>query len=219
MVDRVGPPSWWSSPTEQDVTLLVEGSGLDAAKIRTDRRGVQIRRVECPNDGSAVFVDVRLAADVEAGPVTLEIEAGGEVVKRDWAIVARPDRRPDPIGPDDVVYLIMPDRFANGSTAERQRPRTSEDMLDRRNPHAYHGGDFAGLKAKLPYLADLGVTALWLTPVYKPAPRWFRTRVNGQPASSPISTAIARSISSTRTPGSARRTSIERSWKRPTGGA
>ena len=50
-----------------------------------------------------------------------------------------------------------------------------------RTRHAYHGGDFSGLKARLPYLADLGVTALWLTPVYRPAPKWYETRANGRP--------------------------------------
>ena len=180
LLDRVEPPSWWSSPTEQEVTLLIEGSGLKGAKVGVDRRGVRVGRVEVPGDGSTMFVDLVLAANVEPGPVVLEVEAGANRVKRAWAIAPRPTYQPRSIGPDDVVYLVMLDRFANGDRGN-DAADNAEDMSDRRNPHAYHGGDFAGLKARLPYLADLGVTALWLTPIYKPAPRWFHTKVDGQP--------------------------------------
>lgn len=180
LVDRVEPPSWWSSPGEQAVTLLIEGSGLQRARVRVDRPGVRVVRVESPGDGSAMFVDLLLSASVDPGPVALEVEAGAHRVTRGWTIAPRPAYQPRPIGADDVIYLVMPDRFANGD-GRNDEAGNAEEMLDRRDPHAYHGGDFAGLKARLPYLADLGVTALWLTPIYKPAPRWFHTEVNGQP--------------------------------------
>jgi glycosidase len=84
-------------------------------------------------------------------------------------------RRPQPFGPDDVIYLIMPDRFAD------EEPRNNDtgdgdQMLDRASPDAYHGGDFRGILQRLPYLKDLGVTAIWLTPVYRPEPRWLTTK-------------------------------------------
>jgi glycosidase len=62
--------------------------------------------------------------------------------------------------PDDVIYLIMPDRFANGDPA-------NDGPTDRNSARAYHGGDLRGLRDRLPYLKDLGVTGVWLTPVYK----------------------------------------------------
>lgn len=67
--------------------------------------------------------------------------------------------------PDDVIYLAMPDRFANGDPAN-DNPATSPGMQDRTKPRHYHGGDFAGITERLPYLQQLGVTALWLTPWY-----------------------------------------------------
>ena len=64
-----------------------------------------------------------------------------------------------PITNDDVIYLIMPDRFANGD-------QSNDKDVDRTNSRAWHGGDFRGITQKIPYLKELGVTAIWLTPWY-----------------------------------------------------
>jgi Alpha amylase, catalytic domain len=61
-----------------------------------------------------------------------------------------------------VIYLVMPDRFFNGDPSNDQTG--APNCLDRADPRRFHGGDFAGLRAKLPYLRDLGITALWMTP-------------------------------------------------------
>ena len=68
--------------------------------------------------------------------------------------------------PDDAIYLIMPDRFANGDPANDD-PAVSQGLFDRAKPRYYHGGDLRGVIQKLPYLKDLGVTALWLNPWYE----------------------------------------------------
>jgi glycosidase len=68
-------------------------------------------------------------------------------------------------GPNDVMYLIMPDRFANGDTIN-DRPAGQADLIDRAKGRYYHGGDLAGVQQKLPYLKQLGITAIWLNPIY-----------------------------------------------------
>ena len=95
-------------------------------------------------------------------------------------MVDRPARRPEPFGPDDVIYLVMVDRFANGNR-ENDDPPSDDRLFDRRDSHAYHGGDFAGLRRRLPYLADLGITAIWLTPLYRPSSTWFAGNLGGTP--------------------------------------
>ena len=67
---------------------------------------------------------------------------------------------------DDVIYLIMPDRFADGDQSNNAPADAPAAANDRKNPRAYHGGDLRGVINHLPYLKDLGVTALWLTPWY-----------------------------------------------------
>lgn len=179
-VNRVDPPSWWSSPTSQTITLLVEGSGLKDATVTSNHPGLTIGRAESPGGGSSLFVDVSIAASARPGPVTLTFSSDGKTATHAWTLVPKSTRAPDPLGPDDVIYLLMPDRFANGDPGN-DAAEAVEPMHDRTNPHAYHGGDFAGLRKKLPYLKDLGVTAIWLTPVYENAPKWFHTKVDGNP--------------------------------------
>ena len=82
--------------------------------------------------------------------------------------------------PDDVIYLIMPDRFANGDPSNDD-PAVSHGLFDRTKPRYYHGGDFQGIIDHLPYLKDLGVTAIWITPVYDNVNHLNeRERYNGQ---------------------------------------
>jgi len=72
-VARVEPSSWWSAPAAQELTLVVEGSGLKGATVTADRPGVEVTRVECPGEGSALFVGVSLEGGVKPGPVALEV--------------------------------------------------------------------------------------------------------------------------------------------------
>ncbi|WP_165063418.1 alpha-amylase family glycosyl hydrolase [Paludisphaera rhizosphaerae] len=175
-VDRVGPPSWWADASTQRITLLVEGSGLLDATVRVSEGPLRIQRVEAIAGGRALFVDVEIPAGATPGRCVLEVGPS----RIPWEIVPRPARKPQPFGSDDVLYLVMPDRFADGDPANNDPPG-GDRMYDRKDSHAYHGGDFAGIRKRLPYLADLGVTALWLTPIYRTADTWTESNVDGRP--------------------------------------
>jgi glycosidase len=172
-VNRIGPPSWWVSSELQQISLLIEGSCLIDTRVSAHgNAAVVIDRVEPGLDGRAIFVDLTIQANAEAGAIELEIESHGGRIQRPWQLLPKPEYLPRLLGPDDVIYLIMPDRFANGDPTNDQ-PANEDLMLDRGYHEAYHGGDFRGLRQRLSYLADLGVTAIWLTPVYHQGPRWF----------------------------------------------
>ena len=144
------------------------------------RGPVRVVRVEAGRGGRALFAELSIPAGAEACRCEVEIAAGGQTIRRGWELLARPRRRPEPFGPDDVIYLVMVDRFANGDPTNDEPPG-GDRLLDRRDSHAYHGGDFAGVAGRLPYLVDLGVTAIWLTPVYRPAATWFAANIGGTP--------------------------------------
>ena len=151
-------------------------------------------RVEPGHPGHALFVE-------RDGPwrglaratCELEITAGRETIRRTLGgSVPKPARHPEPFGPDDVIYLIMIDRFADGDPKNND-PAIGNRMLDRRDTHAYHGGDFAGYRRRLPDLVALGVTAIWLTPVYPPGTHLVRGNIKGRPRKKwPTSTDIAK---------------------------
>jgi glycosidase len=180
VVETIEPPSWWVDRDEQRVLLLIEGSGLDGAEVRVAHGPIKVARVEPGRQGHVLFVDVTVAGGVDAGRCELEIVAGGKAIRRPWELVPKPRRRPEPFGPDDILYLVMIDRFANGDPTNDERA-SADKMLDRRDARAYHGGDFAGIRRRLPELVDLGVTAIWLTPIYRQTTTWFTANINGTP--------------------------------------
>jgi glycosidase len=180
VVDSIEPPSWWVEQDKQALLLLIEGAGLDGAQFRVVHGPIKVGRIEPGYQGHALFVEIAIPGNVGASPCEFEIVAGGKTFRRPWELVPKPTRQPKPFGPDDVIYQIMIDRFANGDP-NNDEPALGDKMLDRRDTHAYHGGDFAGVRARLGNLVDLGVTAIWLTPVYHPASTWFPGNIAGAP--------------------------------------
>jgi glycosidase len=180
VVETIEPPSWWVEREEQGVMLLIEGSGLAGAQVRVVRGPLQVGFVEQGRDGRALFVEASVPGGAEVGSCLLEITGQGWAVRRNWELLAKPARRAAPFGPDDVIYMVMVDRFANGDRVNDELAE-GERMLDRRDTHAYHGGDFTGLRRKLSDLAELGITAMWISPVYQPAAEWFRGNISGTP--------------------------------------
>ena len=160
-VASVEPPSWWRQTAQKSIRLLVRGENLDAGKVAISGAGVRLGKPTVSADGRSLFVDLKLSKDAPLGSRALSI--GGSSVA--FTVLDRPAPRSAGIGPDDVVYLIMPDRFCDGDEKNND-PEKSKGLYDPKRPRHYHGGDLAGIRKKLPYLKDLGVTALWLTPLY-----------------------------------------------------
>jgi len=167
-VTKVEPPSWWAGHTINPVRLLVRGANLHGARVRATRPGTEADGVVVNPAGTYLFVNVRIHASVPPGDYSLSVETkAGRAT-----IPFRLDRPLDPaknfqgVTPDDVIYLIMPDRFANGDASNDAPPDSPREANDRRNPRGWHGGDFQGVIDHLPYLKELGVTALWLNPWY-----------------------------------------------------
>lgn len=164
---KVEPPSWWPGHSVNPVRLLLRGRRLAGATVEAQGGGVAVGLVRTNAAGSCLFVDVRIDPDAKPGPRRLLVRspAGtGEAVFEVTAPLAR-EGRFQGFSADDVIYLIMPDRFANGDPANDDPP-ASRGLLDRRRARDYHGGDLQGIIDRLPYLEDLGVTALWLNPWY-----------------------------------------------------
>jgi neopullulanase len=164
-VTRLEPPNWWAG-FSPDFMLLITGENLQGAKLETSARGVTVKRVESRPNGHYVFGWLHIESGAEAGKVPLElVSPSGQRTEVDFPLL--PPRAAagnfQGISTDDVIYLIMPDRFADGD-ASNDAPPQSPGTFDRKNPRAYHGGDLKGVRDHLDYLHDLGVTTLWLTP-------------------------------------------------------
>jgi glycosidase len=164
VANRVEPPNWWIGL--HDPMLLITGNNLAGATVSTHTNGVKIDRVEQDNAGNHLFVWLKISPNAHSGNVPFNIRTAQGETELDFALRARSHGADiQGFSPDDVIYLIMPDRFADGDTSNDQ-PTQSPGTFDRAKTRAYHGGDLRGIREHLPYLKDLGVTAIWLTPIY-----------------------------------------------------
>lgn len=181
VVEKVDPPNWWARHSVNPVRLLIRGRNLAGARVECPRLRCGATKVNA--SGTYAFVDVTIPPTARAGahPLVLRARAGTAPVP--FSVTAPLPRagRFQGFGPEDVVYLIMPDRFDNGDTTNDD-PARSRGLHDRTRPRYYHGGDLAGIRRRLPYLKSLGVTALWLNPIYDNNDRLNeRETYDGQP--------------------------------------
>jgi len=160
-VTKVEPPNWWTGHTINPVRVLVRGENFQDARVASKNDFLKVSNIKVNTRGDYLFFDVTIAKNAKPAKYDFEVSTGSGKTLVPFEISAPLDTSKNfqGITNDDVVYLIMPDRFANGDTS-------NDKDIDRKNPRAWHGGDFRGIKNKLPYLKELGITAMWLTPWY-----------------------------------------------------
>ena len=166
-IQKVEPPNWWAGHSINPVRVLVRGKNLSGARVEPVGAGISTGLVSVNDAGTYLFVDVFIAADAKPGARQLRIKSATGTRETQFEISAPLARagRFQGFTPDDVIYFLMPDRFADGDPSNNN-PAKSPGLYDRAKPRYYHGGDFKGIIDHLPYLKDLGVTAIWINPVY-----------------------------------------------------
>jgi glycosidase len=166
VVEKIEPGNWWTGMEWDTVQLLVYGRDLDGLTARFPAAGPTVLATHDAASAGYAFIDIHIPEGVEAGVYALELSRGGETRTVGYPVMAREpaEGRYRGFGPEDVVYLAMPDRFAN-AVPGNDRVAGLPDEHDRSVPGMRHGGDLQGVIDRLDYLADLGVTALWLNPV------------------------------------------------------
>jgi neopullulanase len=166
-IERVEPANWWVGMQHNRVELLVHGKEIATATPRLSRAGVTIVDVQRTDNPNYQFVTVEIAGDAMAGSVDIEfVEAGKVVATHPWRLDAREPGSAQRRGFDarDAIYLVTPDRFANGDPTNDSVAGMTE-AANRGNPNGRHGGDIAGIRKHLDYIAGMGFTQLWPTPM------------------------------------------------------
>lgn len=167
-VTKVDPPSWWAGHSINPVRLLVRGTNLRGARVTSANPALRISNVSVNERGTYLFVNVEVGPSLRPGtyPLLVQNAAGSATIP--FVLESSLDTQTNfqGITTDDVIYLIMIDRFSDGDTGNDAPKDAPPEANDRHNPRSYHGGDLRGVINQLPYLKNLGVTALWLTPWY-----------------------------------------------------
>ena len=166
-VTKIEPPNWWVGFTPE-VMLLLSGQDLEATHVSCNLPTLPVSRTQATAGGKYLFVWLKIGVGTKPGTAVCRITAPKGTTSFELPLAARAPTlgRFQGLSADDVIYLIMPDRFANGDPTNDE-PAEAPGSHDRTNPRAYHGGDLRGVQNHLTYLKDLGVTTLWLTPVVK----------------------------------------------------
>lgn len=168
-VMKVEPPGWWAEHSINPVRLLIKGANLHGARITATGPEITPSATVINPAGTYLFVSVQINPSAQPGnyPLQLETQAGKTTVS--FRVNAPLDAATNfqGITSDDVIYLIMPDRFSNGDRSNDAPAGSPREANDRRNPRAFHGGDLRGIIKHLSYLKELGVTAIWLNPWYE----------------------------------------------------
>ena len=165
-IDRIEPTNWFVGLKDSSVQLMVYGQGIRDADVTVDYNGVTIDslvRLDSPNY-LLVYLNTRGA---QPGTLEMTFKQGRSKKKVKYQLLAREmsgDKRYG-FSNADVLYMLMPDRFADGNPANNQIPGMEKYVNDRTKPSLRHGGDIEGIRQHLDYFTQLGVTALWFTPV------------------------------------------------------
>ena len=165
-VDRIEPTNWYVGMKDPSVQLMVYGEGIRDAEVAIDYAGVTIDslvRLDSPNY-LLVYLNTRGA---QPGTMEVTFKQGRSKKKVKYQLLAREMSGDKRMGftNADVLYMLMPDRFADGNPANNQIAGMQPYKNDRTKPSLRHGGDIEGIRQHLDYFTQLGVTALWFTPV------------------------------------------------------
>ena len=165
-IDRIEPTNWYVGLKNPSLQLMVYGKDIKNADVTTDYPGVKIDslvRLDSPN-----YLLVYLNLDgAQPGEMKLNFTVGKQKKQVKYLLKAREMKGEERKGftNADVLYMLMPDRFANGCPENDNIKMKNAYKTDRTQPSLRHGGDMEGIRKNLDYFNELGVTALWFTPV------------------------------------------------------
>ncbi len=165
-IKTVDPAFWWAGMKNPELQILIHGDNVAKSDVTITSKTARLKEVvklESPNY-LILYLDVS-DAQPEKFDVVLQQGKNKEVIP--YQLKQRKSGSAERVGfnSSDVLYLIMPDRFANGDPSNDVIPGMKEAKVDRNEQYARHGGDFKGIMDHINYINDLGVTAIWLNPV------------------------------------------------------
>jgi glycosidase len=166
-VEHVEPPNWWIGMNNSDVQLLIHGKDVGYLHPRIQSIGVEILQVIKVENPNYLFIDVQITKAAKAGKVPIQfLEKGKVILTHNWELWEREQdaTAKTTFDPSDVLYLITPDRYANGDPSN-DMVQGMREQPNRAFKGGRHGGDIEGIRKNLDYIKDLGFTAIWVNPV------------------------------------------------------
>ncbi len=163
--EHVDPPYWWTGMPSDTLEILIHETNIGHVELKIETpqgvEWIENKRFENPN---YQLIKVSIGEKAKPGTIHISGKAKGKKYKHDYPIEAR-DANPLGLNGSDVVYLITPDRFANGDVKNDALDGFHQNTVDRDEPYERHGGDIQGILDHLDYIEELNMTALWINPL------------------------------------------------------
>ncbi|MFY0592037.1 glycoside hydrolase family 13 protein [Roseivirga sp.] len=165
---KVEPPFWYAQMPTEKLQLSLYGEGLGNWRASIEAPGITLVNQLAGDSKNYLFINLEISPDVRASSISIDLRNGRKHKKLNYELKERliEANKNQGFSSEDVIYLLMPDRFANGNPDND----TIEGMLEparRDDPSGRHGGDLKGVQEQLDYIKELGMTAVWLTPVFE----------------------------------------------------
>lgn len=167
-IERAEPPLWWTDMPVSELQLQLYGKDVGLYRASVSAPGVSITKQVAVDSTNYLFLYLELSEEAEAGTLSIELSKGNESFTYDYEILEREPTagRNQGFDSSDLIYLMMPDRFANGNVENDEIEGLTEGV-DRSDPEKRQGGDIQGISDHLDYIDDLGMTAIWFTPMFE----------------------------------------------------
>ena len=166
-IDVIHPPNWWIGFETQNLQLLVKGNNIGEYEVGIDYPGVDIKKIHKADSPNYLFIDLHISNNTLPGIFKIKFNKGQKELTHNYKLENRRIQINQSEGFDssDVIYLITPDRFANGDYSNDIIKGLKENKINREDNYARHGGDIIGVTQNMGYIKEMGFTSIWLNPV------------------------------------------------------
>ncbi|MFY7880337.1 MAG: glycoside hydrolase family 13 protein [Lacibacter sp.] len=169
---QVYPSNWWVGMKYNKIQIMLHGPNVgNATRFELSHPGVQMTKVNRFQNKNYIVLDVTIQPTAKPGIIGIKARQGARVDQYNFTLNQRRSGKGNSyaqgVTSSDLMYLIMPDRFSNGDPSNDRIPGMKDQTLRRDTVFNRHGGDLAGIENHLDYLTDLGVTAIWLNPIWE----------------------------------------------------
>ena len=165
-ISKIEPPNWWIGMKWSQVQLMVYGKNLGNINVSSSSQGLVVKDILSTENKGYLFINLLIDESISPGNYDLIFIKNDDTLQYSYPLLSREFKPPDHKGfsNEDVIYLIFADRFCDGNPANN----TIGDSLDQftsADIDGRKGGDIKGIISKLDYLRELGITAIWVTPM------------------------------------------------------
>ena len=160
------PPNWWVDMRSNEFQLMIHGEKVGECEVTIENEDVKILKTQRLSNPNYMVLDLEILRSNKAFDFVLTFSKDGVVYENyTYKLLKKSTAKRETFNSSDVIYLITPDRFANGDPKNDKIKKLAEKKVNRKKPYSRHGGDIQGIIDHLDYISDMGFTSIWSTPL------------------------------------------------------